>query len=222
MQDVKHNLMQSALPHVVFDGWTAETFASAIRDSGVDAVLAHAACPRGAVDLAVVYHIHGDDLMAAAFEAADTDAMKIREKVTFAVRARLEVADKEAVRRGTTLFALPHLAGDGAKLIWGTVDRIWTLLGDTSEDVNWYTKRATLAAVYTSVVIYWLGDESEDQADTWAFLDRRIENVMQFEKFKAQVRGNKALSSLMAGPAKLLERVRKPDATWRDDLPGSR
>jgi len=221
MTDVKKTLMQAALPHVVFDGWTAAAFDMAVSDSGIASIMADAACPRGAVDLAVAYHRFGDDQMAGAFEMADTSSMKIREKVTLAVRLRLEAADKEAVRRGTTLFTLPHLAGDGAGLIWGTADCIWDMLGDLSDDVNWYTKRATLSAVYAAVVLFWLGDDSEDHADTWAFLDRRIENVMQFEKFKAQARGNKTFSALMAGPARALQRVRRPDPSWRDDLPGT-
>ena len=85
------------------------------------------------------------------------------------------------------LFALPINAGEGAKAIWGTCDAIWTALGDTSDDVNWYTKRATLSGVYSSTVLFWLGDDSPDHQATWEFLDRRIENVMQFEKLKASV-----------------------------------
>ena len=105
---------------------------------------------------------------------------------------RIEIAGehKEAVRRGTTLFALPHMAAEGAKLIWGTADAIWTALGDTSQDANWYTKRLTLSGVYSAVVLYWLGDDSLDMQATDAFLERRIDNVMQFEKFKAQARQN--------------------------------
>ena len=111
------------------------------------------------------------------------------------------------MRRGMTLFALPHHAAEGAALIWGTADRIWTTLGDSSRDVNWYTKRATLSGVYSSTLLYWLGDHSADHADTRAFLDRRIEDVMRFEKLKAGLRDNALLSGLMAGPLKLLDRA---------------
>ena len=94
-------------------------------------------------------------------------------------------------------------------------------LGDTSEDVNWYTKRATLSAVYSSTVLFWLGDTSEGHAETWAFLDRRIENVMQIEKVKAQVNSSPTLSMLMAGPNWLLSHVKAPSRLNRSDLPGS-
>lgn len=216
---VKDQLLNAALDHVVFDGWSKATFDLAVADTGIDPVIANAICPRGAVDLAVAYHQAGDAAMAAAWDAAETENLKIREKVTLAVRLRLQAAkDREAVRRGTILFALPAYATEGAKLIWGTADAIWTLLGDTSQDFNWYTKRATLSAVYGSTVLFWLGDDSPDSQATWDFLDRRIENVMQFEKTKAQVQGNKLLSSLFAGPAKVLDQIKAPQD--RSHFPG--
>ncbi len=106
------------------------------------------------------------------------------------------------MRRGTTLFALPQHAADGARAIWGTADAIWTALGDTSRDLNWYTKRATLSGVYASTVLYWLGDDSTGHQATWEFLDRRIDDVMQIEKAKAAFRENPLGKALLAGPLK--------------------
>ncbi|UOA25984.1 COQ9 family protein [Pseudosulfitobacter sp. DSM 107133] len=212
--ETKEALLQAALPHVAFDGWTDVTFQAAIRDADVAPAVARAVCPRGAVDLALAYHAAGDQAMVARLQSEDLSALRFRDRIAAAVRYRLEaVEDKEAVRRGTTLFALPNHAADGAKAIWGTADAIWTALGDTSDDVNWYTKRATLSGVYGSTVLYWLGDDSVDHQATWAFLDRRIDNVMQIEKVKAQVRDNPVLSRLMAGPNKLMETIRRPSDT---------
>lgn len=219
MTDPKAALLDAALPHVAFDGWSEETFRAAITDCGVNPTVARALCPRGAVDLALAFHKRGDEAMVQRLKDADLSAMRFRDRIAFAVRARLEaVEDKEAVRRGTTLFSLPHQSADGAKAIWDTCDAIWTTLGDTSDDVNWYTKRATLSAVYGSTVLYWLGDDSPGHSATWDFLDRRIDNVMQIEKVKAQVRDNPVLSRLMAGPNAILSRIRAPQR--RDDLPG--
>ena len=219
MTDPKAQLLDAALPHVAFDGWSDETFRAAIDDSGVTPTVARALCPRGAVDLAVAFHQRGDAAMIERLQQTDLAGMRFRDRVAFAVRVRLEaVPDKEVVRRGTTLFSLPHHAADGARAIWGTCDAIWTTLGDTSDDVNWYTKRATLSAVYGSTVLYWLGDETPGHSATWEFLDRRIDNVMQIEKAKAQVRDNPVLSKLMAGPNALLSQIRAP--RQRDDLPG--
>ncbi|WP_121632879.1 COQ9 family protein [Tropicibacter alexandrii] len=218
-ESIETRLLDAALMHVAFDGWSETTFRAAVDDAGVDPVVARGLFPRGAVDLAVAYHKAGDAEMLRRIEAADLSEMRFRDRVAFAVRARIEDADREAVRRGTTLFALPIYAPDGAKLIWGTADAIWTALGDTSEDYNWYSKRATLSAVYSSTVLFWLGDDSLGAEATWEFLDRRIEDVMRFEKVKAGVQDHPVLGKLMAGPMALLSGLKAPGV--RSDLPGS-
>lgn len=223
MTDAKTKILEASLPHVAFDGWTEETFKAAVDDTGVDPVLAKSLFPRGAVDLAVEFHKQGDQAMIERLQSENLLSMRFRDRIAAGVRFRLEAvaAEKEAVRRGTTLFALPHHAPEGAKLIWGTADAIWTTLGDSSQDYNWYTKRATLSAVYGSTVLFWLGDDSEEHTDTWAFLDRRIDNVMNFEKIKAQVNANPVTSKLMAGPNWLLSQLRAPQrGTVPSDLPG--
>jgi ubiquinone biosynthesis protein COQ9 len=221
-QNPKEQLLDAALMHVPFDGWSETTFQAAIADTSIDSTVARAVCPRGSVDLAVAYHKRGDALMIDRMNAEDLSEMKYRDKIAAMVRFRLEaVTDKEVVRRGTTLFALPQHASDGAKLVWGTCDAIWDALGDTSDDVNWYTKRATLSAVYSSTVLYWLGDTSDGHQATWEFLDRRIDNVMQIEKVKAQVRNSPTLSKLLTGPNWLLSHVKAPSRVPKMDLPGS-
>ena len=160
--------------------------------------------------------------MVAALADADLGAMRYSDRVALAVRLRIELAgDREVVRRGTGLFALPQNAGDGAALIWGTADAIWTALGDTSRDVNWYTKRAILAGVYGATVLFWLGDTSDGAGATQDFIDRRIGDVMRLEKFKADVRGSKVFGPLAEGFGRMLAQVRAPDPRYRDDLPGS-
>ncbi len=207
---MRDRLLEAALMHVAFDGWTEASFQAACRDADVAPTLARAMFPRGAVDLAVAYHRAGDAAMVARLRAADLGALRFRERVTAAVRWRLELADREAVRRGTTLFALPQHAAEGAKLVWGTADQIWRTLGDTSEDINWYSKRATLSGVYAATVLFWLGDETPGAEATWAFLDRRIEDVMRIETAKAKVKESPVLSRLFAGPMWLAGKVRAP------------
>lgn len=211
-------LVEAALPHVAFEGWSDAALRDAITDSGLPPGLAHALVPRGGVDLALAYHHLGDQRMVQALAATDLSTVRFRDRIARAVRLRMEEADREVVRRGSALFALPQHAADGAKAIWGTADAIWTALGDTSQDVNWYSKRATLSAVYGATVLYWLGDDSEGHAATWDFLDRRIANVMAFEKTKAAFRENPLGKALMAGPLKVLERIHAPQRA--QDLPG--
>lgn len=216
--NLRETLLEAALPHVVFDGWSAATFAAAVSDSGAEPALAAALFPRKGLDLACAYHQAGDALLRRALREAPFEGQRFRDKIAGAVRLRLSFADREAVRRGTALFALPQNAPDGARLIWGTVDTIWSELGDISKDGSWYTKRATLAAVYAATVLFWLGDDSPEHAATAQFLDRRIEAVMRFEKTKADLRQNPITRHVMAGPAALLARLRAPAP--RDDLPG--
>ncbi|MHC9235407.1 COQ9 family protein [Pseudooceanicola sp. 502str34] len=203
-------LLDAALMHVPFDGWSETTFRAAAEDAGVGPELARALYPRGAVDLALAYHARGDAEMMTAMAAKDLSDMRYSDRVALAIRLRLEDADKELVRRGSTLFSLPQHAADGARAIWQTADRIWTALGDTSQDVNWYTKRATLSGVYGATVLYWLGDDSEGHQATWEFLDRRIEGVMRIEKTKASLRENKLAQTVLAGPLALIGKIRAP------------
>lgn len=211
-------ILAAALPHVAFDGWSQATLDGALRDTGHAPALGMGLFPRGGVDLALAYHRAGDGQLRDVIAAQGVSNMRYSDRVAQAVRLRLQLADKDAVRKASALFALPRYAPEGAALIWGTADAIWGALGDTSRDVNWYSKRATLAAVYSSAVLYWLGDISAGDADTAAFIERRIDNVMQFEKFKSDMRQNPLAKAVMAGPLKLFQRISAPEQ--RQDLPG--
>lgn len=211
-------LLEAALVHVPFDGWSEATLAAAAQDAGVSPDLARALYPRGGLDLALAYHRRGDAQMLAELAARDLTALRFRERVVLAVRLRLERADREAVRRAAALMALPQNAPEAARAVWNTADAIWNALGDTSEDGNWYSKRAILSGVYSATVLYWLGDESEGSAETWAFLDRRIEGVMRFEANKAKIKASPVLNPVLGLPFRLLESLRKPADTG--PLPG--
>ncbi|WP_226782063.1 COQ9 family protein [Oceaniglobus trochenteri] len=221
MTDPKQAVVDAALAHVAFDGWSDATLSAAARDAGVDSATARALFPRGGVDLALAYHRAGDADMVARLAREPLADMRFRDRVALAVRLRLEGAEKEAVRRGSTLFALPNHAADGARALWDTADHIWTALGDASRDVNWYTKRATLSGVYGSTVLFWLGDDSPGHEATWAFLDRRIDDVMKIEQVKAAVNKNPLLKPFMALPNWALSHVKAPSKLPRVDLPGS-
>lgn len=212
-------VLAAALPHVPFDGWSAATLKAAAQDAGVPLALARSLYPRGGVDLAMAYHRQGDAAMVAKLGAEDLAALRFRDRIARGVRTRLDLSDRELVRRGTTLFALPLHAGDGARALWGTADAIWTALGDTTRDFSWMTKRVTLAGVHGATVLFWLGDDSPGHHATWDFLDRRIENVMQIEKAKASLRENPLGKFLADGPiARAAQKWRMPDVP--DDLPG--
>ncbi len=216
-------VIAAALPHVAFDGWTDRTLAEAVEDARVDPGLSRLAFPRGGVDLALAFHRERDRALAEDLAAADLLGLRFRDRIAHAVMRRLELVagEREAVRRGAALFALPHHAADGARAIWHTADTIWTALGDESRDFAWYSKRATLSAVYSAALLYWLGDQTPDAQATREFVGRRIDNVMQFEQLKSRIRGNPLAAAMLKGPQAILDRVWAPGNTPPSDLPGS-
>lgn len=218
ISEARDRLLDAALPHVVFDGWTKTTLDAAIAESGVDPGLARLAFPRGGIDMALAFHRRADLALADELAGQDLSTMRIRDRIAHCVRRRIELeADHaEAVRRGATLLALPLYAAEGARAIWQTADIIWNACGDTATDYNWYSKRMILGSVYSATVLYWLGDTSPGFANTWAFLDRRIEDVMRFEQTKARLQANPLVRAALWGPMQVLDRVRAPGAPPED------
>jgi ubiquinone biosynthesis protein COQ9 len=194
--------------HAVFDGWTDKALAMAAAELGVPAARARLAFPQGAVEMIDAWFDAQDKAMLAAFPAERIAALKIRERIGALVLFRLEAARpyREAQRRAVSILALPQNAPAAAKLAWRGADRIWRLAGDTATDFNHYSKRVILIGVYASTILVFLDDDSEDLAETRAFLDRRIEGVMRFEKAKARWRGSGHHFSL----SRFLGRLRYP------------
>ncbi len=208
-EKLREKILKEALPHVAFDGWSDKTLREAAERAEASDAELKAAFPRGGVDAIVFFSSDADRRAAELIEAADLKSMRVRERIAFAVRTRVEVvADhKEAARRGAAMLALPQYALDGASCVWRTCDMIWRAVGDTSADFNWYTKRGLLAGVVTSTMLYWFADQSDDFEDTWRFIDRRIADVMQIEKVKAQVT---KLAATLPNPFEILGALRHP------------
>ena len=181
-------VLQAALLHVVFDGWSDATLSRAAQECELDANLLPLLFPKGAVD-AVAFHSRWADLEVSQLLAKEKAfaKMPVPVKIRTAILKRLELAadQKEAVRKGLSLLSLPLNTPLGLKLLSETCDSMWQLAGDDATDFNWYTKRITLAGVYSATLSYWLNDESDDHADTAAFLDRRLGNVRAFGKWKS-------------------------------------
>lgn len=179
--DIRDAILEKALAHVAFDGWTLTALAAGARDAGLDAARAELAFPGGPVEAIRHFSLWLDGRMLEALERQDLKAMKVRQRVATAVLTRLALAQphREAVRRSLGVLALPHNAPVALGLLYRTVDAMWHAAGDTATDFNFYTKRALLAGVVSATTLYWLGDDSEGQADTRQFLDRRIAEVME-------------------------------------------
>ncbi|HTW33368.1 MAG TPA: COQ9 family protein [Rhizomicrobium sp.] len=187
---LRRAVAQAALAHIPFDGFTDKVLNAAASDAGVDKRGVARLFPGGPLDLVEALSDMFDDEMEARLAKAKLGAMKVRARIAKAVKTRLEILKphKEAARRAAAFLTLPPHAARGAALLYRTVDVMWRAAGDTSTDFNFYTKRAILAGVYSATLMRWFTDESEDESETDAFLARRIDDVMRFEKFKAQIR----------------------------------
>jgi ubiquinone biosynthesis protein COQ9 len=208
LEQLRRRLALAMAENAVFDGWTARAVDSAAQQLGVDPVQARLAMPKTQAGMIHVYIQEVDRALEAYFTPARLAKMKIREKIRALVWRRLEVMGpaREAVRRALAILAMPQNLPLALRISWRTADLMWRIAGDTSTDFNHYTKRMTLGAVYGSTLLAWLDDESEGWSQSAAFLDRRIDDVMRFEKFKAEWRGSSEHLSL----SRFLGRLRYP------------
>jgi ubiquinone biosynthesis protein COQ9 len=192
-----------------FDGWTETALTAAAARLDVPADRARLAIPNGAVDMIDAWFAHVDREMAVTLPPERLADMRVRERITALVATRIQqvAPDREALRRALAILANPVHTADAARLAWRAADSIWHLAGDTAVGTAHYTKRMTLAAVYGSTLLALLGDDSEDQADTLAFLRRRINGVMRFERLKATLRPR---TDRRFSTARFLGRLRYP------------
>lgn len=172
----------------IFDGWSAAALAEAARAAGVDPAVPRLAFPEGAMDMIAAWVDSVDARMERAFDRDALARMPIRERIRSLVWFRLEAVAglEEALRRAVAVQAMPQNLARTARLAWSSADKMWRLAGDTATDYNHYSKRGILAGIYAATLAVFVDDASEDKAETGAFLDRRIEGVMKFEKAKAR------------------------------------
>jgi ubiquinone biosynthesis protein COQ9 len=176
----------------VFDGWTDAALCQAAALAGVNADVARLAFSGGPMDMIAAWIDSTDAKMQAAFADGHLTTMKIRDRIRTLLLFRLDAVagQEEALRRALAIQAMPQNLVRTLKLGWSSADLMWRLAGDTATDYNHYTKRALLTGIYTATLAVFLDDQSDGKAETRAFLDRRIEDVMKFEKAKAQLLNN--------------------------------
>jgi len=203
----RQDLLAAMLAHVPFDGWTRRALRRAVKDTdlpkGADALY----FPGGALEVIAFWSQACDEQVKDHLASLDQDNMKIRDKVTQGVLVRLEAIGKHevAARRAISRLALPDAVGHAPQQIWATADTIWRAIGDTSTDINYYSKRTILSGVISSSMLSWLADDSDDKAKARRFLDNRIANVMQIEKVKWEFKKRR---DQLPNPAEVLGRLR--------------
>jgi ubiquinone biosynthesis protein COQ9 len=208
LEQLRRELAIPVGENAVFDGWTRAAVDSAAQQLGIDPTKARLAMPKGQAAMIDLYIQEVDRALQAWFTPKRLSGMKIRDKIRALIWRRLEIMGpaREAVRRALAILAMPQNLPLALRASWRTADLMWRIAGDTSTDFNHYTKRMTLGAVYGSTLLVWLDDQSEGWQETSAFLDRRINDVMKFEKFKADWRGSSERLSL----SRFLGRLRYP------------
>ncbi len=207
LERIRSRIALAVGENAVFDGWCRAAVDSAAGQLGVDEAQARVAFPKRKAAMIDAYIRGVDAEMEKRLSPKSLAAMKIRERIRALVWTRLEIMGpaREAIRSALATLAMPQNVALGASIGWRSADLMWRLAGDASTDFNHYTKRMTLGAVYGSTLLAWLDDDSEGWTETAAFLDRRIDNVMQFEKWKAQWRAQEHFSV-----SRFLGRLRYP------------
>lgn len=191
LEESRRLILDAALKHAAFDGWTWASMKEAAAEAGIDQAHLRLCFPKGPIDLIDYYWAIASETMSDRLAGHSLDNMGVTARIRLAVLTLIDVMepDREAVRRALALEALPQNTPLGLRALYRMVDTIWRDVGDTSTDFNFYTKRAVLGAVVAAVTACWLTDQSEGYRDTHAFLDRRLEDVMRFEKAKASAAG---------------------------------
>tara|TARA_Y100000746_G_C15405991_1_gene408340 strand:+ start:65 stop:748 length:684 start_codon:yes stop_codon:yes gene_type:complete len=223
-ESLENKIRRIVVRSVAFEGWSSSLIKAACSELGIDHNVSKTLFPRGIIDIALANHRDGDKKMIKILADTDFEGVKIRQKITFAIKSRLQIIEneKELVKKTMSFFSLPQNFLDGHQLIWGTSDIIWNFFEDDSSDYNYYTKRLILSGVYGSVVLFWLGDDSKDNSSTWEFLDRRIQNVMSFESFKSKMKANSHVYRSLKVPRKILSTIKRPSDKRNWDVPGTR
>jgi ubiquinone biosynthesis protein COQ9 len=208
LAELRERLALAVGENAVFDGWSRAAVDSAAGQLGIDPAQARLAMPKSQTGMIEAYIDAIDRALEEALPAKKLAALKIRERIRLLVWTRLELMApaREAVRRALAILAMPQNVPLALRIGWRTAVRLWRLAGDSSTDFNHYTKRATLSALYGSTLLAWLDDDSERWSATAAFLDRRIDNVMAFEKWKASWRSSDRHFSV----SRFLGRLRYP------------
>jgi ubiquinone biosynthesis protein COQ9 len=175
----RDRLIEAILPDVPFDGWSMAALRNAARRCGIDESAAQALFPRGAPDLVAAFSRWTDHRTLERLERERLDELSVTARIRVAIHIRLGIVApwREAVRGSLAVLAVPPHAVMASRLLYETVDGMWYAAGDSAADFSFYTKRATLAALYAAALVYWLDDRSEGFRDTTAFVDRRLEDL---------------------------------------------
>jgi ubiquinone biosynthesis protein COQ9 len=184
--EARDRAIRAILPIAARDGWNWGSIRAGLRAAGEDPALAESHFPGGPVGAVLAWIDLLNREMEAAAAAEDVTALRVPQRIRRVVELRLiaMAPHKAALRRALALLALPWNAPQGLRATAGAVDAMWHAAGDTSADFSWYTRRATLAGIYTTTIAWWLRDEDPSIFGAMAFLDRRLADLSRLQKLR--------------------------------------
>ncbi len=190
MREIRDSLITAVLPEIPFSGWTMAALAKAAQGLGHDASMAERAFPGGVIDAVLHFVDLADRRLTEDAEKDGLEGLRLTGRIRWLIRRRLEAWTeyREAIRRASVILSIPSNAARTTRATWATADLMWHLAGDQAVDFSYYTKRLTLSATYSATLLCWMSDESEGQAETWAFLDRRLADLAKLPRVIAGAR----------------------------------
>lgn len=198
LTDIQNSIIQEAIAQMDENGWSWTLIQNAARKAGVQDGAIDTAFPGGLTDAVAYFSTYIDHVMMDKLNTIPTESLRVRDKVRTAVMTRYQFLKKinaqQAVKASLAYWALPTRVMMGQQILWATSDKIWQWAGDTATDYNRYTKRGLLSSIIMGTSLVFIDDTSEDLVVTRAFLDRRIDNIMEIGKVLG---GAKTLATTM-------------------------
>lgn len=186
MQDFRPTLLHHALELAPFEGWSDYTLREAARLAGVTDEEARRAFGGGIQQCLRYYFEQLDEQLQKQWPSEKLAGMRVPQRIETLLIARFEamLPHREALKRAACLRLLPWNTPEATRSLFSMTDWMWRSAGDQSTDYNYYTKRLTLAGVYVSTFLCWLGDPTPDLVITRQFLKAQLSRVAEFGKFK--------------------------------------
>ncbi|GAN76678.1 COQ9 family protein [Acidisphaera rubrifaciens] len=184
LEAMRDRAIEQVLPAVATFGWTTRALAAV----GWSDAEARSCFPGGAVEMIEAFCARADRRMEAAAPGLPAE-LRTGERLRALVAARLadHRTHRPAARRAFAVLGLPANRGAAARTLFATADAAWGAVGDRSTDMNWYTKRATLAGIYGATLLVWLGTDDPDDERALAFFDRRVATTARLGRLRRRI-----------------------------------
>ena len=206
---IRFDLIRAMLIHVPFDGWTWEAMEQGAIDIGYEKKktsserikIFKGLFKNGSIDFIDIFSQIIDLEVKENYNSIESKPERVPEKIKKIIMIRLHLCQKykEAVRSSISLSAIPVNTKISLNILYRTCNSIWRIVGDKSTDFSFYTRRISLAAVYTSTLLFWLNDKSNNNIETECFLDRRLKDIGKISILKRPLSNLRKLSNNFNG-----------------------